>query len=296
MDLTWKYANIDVDDGETPEPDPGPDPFPDEPSDKFGVIRDMYYIANAALGELGLTADVVTSFKRSETLPESGYVDITNYDLGDCSSVYLYNEGNVLYYYCESFDIHCDDEDSPFFKSAFEAFKNSLQEVALPGIKSVSDFDDFVAGCTKLTKVNISQSDYSGSTEFPYAFQDTNALKNIYFNQNIIIYPISTRAMFRISNGGVDSLTSIDLSSFRLDNCTDINQMFRYRTNVQSIEFYNYTPENLTDYSGVFSHMDNLKTITTNQEFADFLTTNKSEVYLEDNVQFIIKDINSNTQ
>ena len=115
--------------------------------------------------------------------------------------------------------------------------------------ESLTDMNSMFYGCSKLTKLDLSNLDTSNVTDMGSMFSNCS------------------------------KLTSLDVSNFDTSNVTDMSNMFKYCSELTSLDVSNFDTSNVTNMKYLFSNCYNLAKLDI-RNFTFDKVTNYSDIFL----------------
>ena len=252
---------------------------------KIGYFTDLNTVLRGSLiNTILLSFSSATRFKPSKEAPPSSANRKTISHSPGKDKVYLYQDGDVLYYYAKGFT------DSgvgiPLHQNSSAMFQNTgFIEIDLSGFDTskVTNMRYMFNGCSSLTSIDLSSFNTSNVTSMSYMFNGCSSLTNIdlsSFDTSNVTYMsgmfykcseltnldlssfdtskvTSTGSMFY----GCGSLTSLDLSSFDTSNVTYMSNMFYDCSSLTSLDLSSFDTSKVTEMRYMFYDCSSLTTI-----------------------------------
>ena len=148
--------------------------------------------------------------------------------------------------------------------------------------ESLTDMNSMFYGCSKLTKLDLSNLDTSNVTDMGSMFSNCSKLTSLdvsNFDTSNVIYMSS---MFN----NCSELTSLDVSNFDTSNVTNMSSMFSNCPKLTSLDVSNFDTSNVTDMSNMFKYCSEL----TSLDVSNFDTSNVTNMkYLFSNCYNLAK-------
>ena len=137
-------------------------------------------------------------------------------------------------------------------------------------IKGITSAVNLLAGCSNLTSVDISGSDFSQCTDMSGMFSYCMNLKKIKGIEDLDTGNV-TRMLGMFSYCGIESL---DLSKWNVQNVTDCSEMFASATSLTTLNLKGWKADSLTQLGSMFEHCESLKAV----DVSGFNTSNVTDM------------------
>lgn len=135
----------------------------------------------------------------------------------------------------------------------------SLEQIDISGSKfnKVTNFNNTFSGCPALTKIIMDNVDLSAASKFDNIFSNSNSIETLQWNGIIL----GKAANLNFTN--ISSVKYFYLNDAELTGLTKIEQLFKERKNLVTIEFSDVTlPEGLDSAYQMFYRCEKLENIT----------------------------------
>ena len=155
-------------------------------------------------------------------------------------------------------------------RGIFTSKNNSLSQVKVIACDTynVIDMRYMFAGCSSLTKLDLSKFNTSNVTDMFGMFYNCSSLTNLdlsNFNTNNVT---NMRRMF----SGCSSLTSLNISSFNTNNVTNMRSMFYNCSKLTVLDLSKFNTDKVKNMSFMFYECSSLKTLNLSNFNTDNVT------------------------
>ena len=211
---------------------------------------------------------------------ETENVKTMNYMFGNCKSLTSLDlskfntrnleESKYMFIYCtslKSLDLSKFNSDNLKNMMGMFQYCSSLEEINLNKFtKNVTDMEFLFCGCSKLSKLNLSDFVTDNVTDMNSMFNGCHSLSDLNIN-NFHTYNVSNmESMFLECN----SLKNLDLSNFNTEKVTNMSNMFKNCEQLISIKLSSFNTEKVNNMENMFYSCYSLKSL----DLSNFNTIN----------------------
>lgn len=155
-------------------------------------------------------------------------------------------------------------------ESPWNNYNDQIKTATLK-VKDFTSASGFVSGCSNLTSVDLTQSDFSKCTNISGMFSYCLNLKTIKGIEDIDTGNVT--GMWGVF--GYCGIESLDLSKWNVQNVTDCSHMFECATKLKTLNLKGWKAKNLTEIAGMFEHCESLKSV----DVSGLNTSNVTDMY-----------------